>query len=213
MANQLNFQRMSTSTPNQQPLQVQGATLPAQANPLSVAPIANSSSSASAPAIQTMNQQMQQHTVSQNQGIQQLTPITLFQSSQIFQPIFPFQTQSAAQNPVIQGIMQQTMGMGNADPFLFQQSQLQQQNSANNIYMSLSQIMSQGMSQGISSTGLPNIPIPNSIQMPMQDMNQRVSNLNTPQFTNGDSISCNEKISSSDSIHNDDDTDEKQSAS
>jgi hypothetical protein len=133
MANQLNFQRMSTSTQNQQPLHVQEVKPPAQSNPLSMAPMANSTSSAPASAIQTMNQQMQQHTVSQNQGIQQLTPITLFQNSQIFQPIFPFQTQSAAQNPVIQGIMQQTMGIGNADPFLFQQSQFQQPNSANNI--------------------------------------------------------------------------------
>jgi hypothetical protein len=60
--------------------------------------------------------------------------------------------------------------------------------------MSLAQIMGQGMNQGISSTGLPNIPIPNSIQMPMQDMNQRVSNFNSPQVTNGDSISYSEKI-------------------
>jgi hypothetical protein len=73
--------------------------------------------------------------------------------------------------------------------------------------MSLAQIMGQGMNQG-----LPNIPIPNSIQMPMQDMNQRVSNFNSPQVTNGDSISYSEKNSSSDSIYDGNDTDEKQSA-
>jgi hypothetical protein len=213
---------MSTTSQNPQQLNFQCITPSVQTNSLSGEPVAQSSS-APISRVSTMNPQLQQNNMSPNQGLQRLTPITLAQNSQMFQPTFPIQTQSIAQNPAIQAIMQQAMGMGTIDPFLFQQIQfqLQQQISANNnIFSGLAQMMGQGMTQGMgqtySFTGLPNIQMPiqgmNSMQMPPQDMNQLLTNLNNPQFMANDLFSRNQITSSSDTNHVGNDTDLKPSA-
>lgn len=221
MVNQLKVQHMAATTQNPQQLNFQCITPSVQTNSLSGEPVAQSSS-ALISRVSTMNPQLQQNNMSQNQGLQRLTPITLAQNSQMFQPMFPIQTQSNAQNPAIQAIMQQAMGMGTIDPFLFQQiqSQLQQQISANNIYSGLAQMMGQGMTQGIGQTnyftGLPNLQMPiqgmNSMQMSPQDMNQLLPNLNNPQFMTNDSFSRNQITSSSDTNNVGNDTDLKPSA-